>query len=236
MTFYKTKEGYQARQATGVSAARIATDPKFQRTRENNAEFAAGGAAAKSLRDVLRPMILLTYDARMPSRLFSRIMRVIKADTEHDRGERRVLPQNLGLLRNFGFNVAAELNNTLFVKPTLAVDRATGSVQVGVAALLPGTAIAAPEGSTHFQLNLGVATVDFAGLADASLSMASSEEAPLGNVPFAGAQLQASVPAGTTLPIFVLFGITFYQEVNGKYYPLNNGAFNAISIIEIDVA
>lgn len=39
LTFYKTKTGYQVRQATGVSADRIASDPNFQRTRENNAEF-----------------------------------------------------------------------------------------------------------------------------------------------------------------------------------------------------
>ncbi|SEL61201.1 hypothetical protein [Parapedobacter koreensis] len=43
---------------------RIATDPNYQRTRENNAEFGAGVAAAKRLRDTLRPMILLIAPKR----------------------------------------------------------------------------------------------------------------------------------------------------------------------------
>src|SRR5690606_37800899 len=128
LTFYETKNGYQARQAKGVDRRRIATEPNYQRTRENNAEFAAGAAAAKRLRDTLRPMILLTYDPKMPGRLFSRVMRVVKADAVNDRGERRVLPDNLGLLNQFGFNAAASLSNTLFVVPLCTLDRVAGTV------------------------------------------------------------------------------------------------------------
>jgi len=39
LTFYKTKNGHQVREKGGVTAQRIATDPKYQRTRENNADF-----------------------------------------------------------------------------------------------------------------------------------------------------------------------------------------------------
>jgi len=66
LTFYKTKDGYQARQAKGVDPSRIANDPNYQRTRENNAEFTVGANASKRLRDTLRPIILLTYDPKMP--------------------------------------------------------------------------------------------------------------------------------------------------------------------------
>ena len=37
ITFYKSKDGYLAREKGGVSADRIANDPNFQRTRENGA-------------------------------------------------------------------------------------------------------------------------------------------------------------------------------------------------------
>ncbi|MFB2120789.1 hypothetical protein [Parapedobacter sp. 2B3] len=239
LTFYETKDGYQARQAKGVDPRRIATDPNYQRTRENNAEFARGAAAVKRLRNTLRPMILLTYDPKMPRRLFSRLMRVVKADAVNDRGERRVLPENLGMLGQFGFNVTASLANTLFVVPEYTIDRATGSVQIDVSALNPKLAIAAPAGATHFQFNLGAATMDFdtEGTANASaIAMAESEMGILNSNEFAGTTLTATIPAGTTLPLFVLFGISFYQEVNGKPYPLNNGAYNPLDVLQIDAA
>jgi len=239
LTFYKTKDGYQARQATGVDPERIATDPNYQRTRENNAEFAAGAAAAKRLRDTLRPMILLTYDPKMPGRLFSRVMRVVKADTVNDRGERRVLPDNLGLLGQFGFNVAASLSNTLFVPLQCTVDRVAGTVTLDIPAFAPSLAISAPKGATHFQLNLGAAVVDFDTEGEgnpSAIDMAESASSLLKDESFAGATLTAAVPPETELPLFVLFGISFYQEVNTKQYPLNNGAYNPVDIIRIDVA
>ncbi len=47
-TFFKTQDSYMVRTRSGVSAERIATDPDFQRTRENNAEFAGGCQAGTS--------------------------------------------------------------------------------------------------------------------------------------------------------------------------------------------
>lgn len=239
LTFYETKDGYQARQAKGVDPRRIATEPNYQRTRENNAEFTTGAAAAKRLRDTLRPMILLTYDPKMPARLFSRVMRVVKADAVNDRGERRVLPDNLGLLGQFGFNVAASLTNTLFVVPQCTVDRAAGTVTLDIPSLVPGLTIAAPKGATHFQFNFGAAVIDFDTESEgngSAIAMAESATSLLTAETFAGTTLTAALPPETELPVFVLFGISFYQEVNGKPYPLNNGAYNPIDVFRIDVA
>jgi hypothetical protein len=35
ITFYKTQDGHLAREKGGIDASRIASDPAFQRTREN---------------------------------------------------------------------------------------------------------------------------------------------------------------------------------------------------------
>jgi len=235
LTFFKTKAGYQARQVTGVSADRLATDPKFQRTRENNAEFGAGGIAAKKLRQALRPMILLTYDTKMPQRLFSRMMRVVRADAVNARGERKVLAENLNLLNKFGFNIAAELSNTVFVEQNLVIDRATGNVQLDLQNFVPSIAIVSPSGATHFQFSLGAVAVDFDSDVLENMSLTQSEAALLKSIQPQSESLTVSVPTASTLPIFVLFGISFYQEVNAVLYPLNNGAYNAIAIIQIDL-
>jgi len=235
LTFYKTKTGYQARQVTGVSSDRIANDPKFQRTRENNAEFGTGGAAAKRLRQAFRPLILLTYDTKMPSRLFSRMMRILRADAINARGERKVLPENLGPLRQFNFNIAAELSNTLFAKPDVVVDRTAGTVTLTIETLRPSLAVAAPQGATHFQLNFGASAVDFDSEDMPEMATAQSDSFALKELEIAGQTLSVNIANPGELPVFVLFGITFYQEVNTILYPLNNGAYNAISIIQIDL-
>ena len=51
ITFYRTADGYMAREKGGISAERMRTDPAFQRTRENMAEFGRAGKAGKVLRN-----------------------------------------------------------------------------------------------------------------------------------------------------------------------------------------
>jgi len=41
-----------------------------------------------------------------------------------------------------------------------------------------------------------------------------------------------TLSAASTLPVFLVLGIEFYQEVNGEEYPLKNGSFNALSIVK----
>ena len=50
ITFYKSQDGYLAREKGGIDANRIASDPAFQRTRENGSEFGAAGKAGKMLK------------------------------------------------------------------------------------------------------------------------------------------------------------------------------------------
>ena len=69
ITFYKSKDGYLAREKGGIPAERIRTDPAFQRTRENGAEFGRAGKAGKVLRNSIRQLLQNVNDSRMVSRL-----------------------------------------------------------------------------------------------------------------------------------------------------------------------
>ena len=57
---------------------------------------------------------------------------------------------------------------------------------------------------------------------------------PYDNSAVAAANLTASVNPNSTLPVVVVMGIEFYQEVNGEYYSLKNGAFNALNVVNVD--
>src|SRR5690606_7690248 len=176
LTFYKTKNGHQVREKGGVSAQRIATDPKYQRTRENNADFRTAVAAAKHLRDALRPLIRFTYDPGLPNRLGGRMLRVVRADSENVRGAGQVQPANLSILHRFSFNSATSLANTLFARLSTSVDAESGEVQVTVPQIEPKVRLARPVEATHFQFVAGAVALDFTEEGESTLSMASSAQ------------------------------------------------------------
>src|ERR1044071_8134387 len=91
ITFYKSKDGFMAREKGGLDANRIANDPAFQRTRENGAEFGRAGRAGKLLRAALPALIQNISDGRMIARMVKEMMKVIKADTTNPRGYRNVI-------------------------------------------------------------------------------------------------------------------------------------------------
>jgi len=235
LTFYKTKNGHLVREKGGVSSQRIATDPKYQRTRENNADFRTATQAAKHLRDALRPVILLTYDPAMPNRLGGRMLRVVRADSENVRGEGQVQPANLLILQRFNFNAAASLANTLFAKLATSVDVSTGSVEVTVPEITPITQLAKPVGATHFQFIAGAVAMDFSREGESTLAMAQGEQQPVTEANVAETVLSLPLPADANLPIAVVFGVAFHIEDRGLIYPLNNGAYNPMAIINITV-
>ena len=77
ITFYKSQDGYLAREKGGVSADRIANDPNFQRTRENGEEFGRAGKAGKLLRNLIRAMLQNASDSRMVSRFTQKMVEVV---------------------------------------------------------------------------------------------------------------------------------------------------------------
>src|SRR5690554_250220 len=69
LSFYKSKDGYLAREKGGVDGERIKNDPAFVRTRENGSEFGLAATAGKTLRNAFRPMMMRAADNRITSRL-----------------------------------------------------------------------------------------------------------------------------------------------------------------------
>ena len=118
ITFYKSIDGYLAKEKGGIEASRIATDPAFVRTRENGAEFGNAAMAGKLLRDTVRALGMNTSDSRVTSRLTKTMAKIKNLDTNSNRGERNVaagLATAAGklLLKGFNFNIKAPLGAVL---------------------------------------------------------------------------------------------------------------------------
>jgi hypothetical protein len=232
VNFYKTQDGVLARMNTSIDAKRIANDSAFIRTRENGAEFGASAKAGKIIRDAIHPLLILASDNRVSARMMKIMTGVKNFDATSSRGKRNVAtgindPAAKELLKGFNFNERSNLGNVL-AKP-FSVVQTTG--EISISDVIPLNDISFPPGATHVTLQSGWAKIDFVtGAGDLQLSPATS--LPIDETLQTISLIPASAPTGSGIDVHVLC-IAFYQDVNGNQYPLKNGAFNALSIVEI---
>lgn len=232
ITFYKSRDGYLAREKSGLDGNRIANDPAFARTRENGAEFGRAGKAGKLLRSSIRSLLLNTADSRMIARLTREMMRVIQADAVNDRGQRNVLDGETELLQGFEFNANSKLSTVFFAPFTQSLNRTTGVLDIVIPPFVPATMIAAPGGATHYKLVSAGVELNFEQ-EQFTAALSNQTAAVIDGSTTAPLTLTHSVTANSTHPLLLVLGIEFYQEVNGQLYPLKNGAFNALAVVAV---
>jgi hypothetical protein len=233
ISFYKSKDGYLAREKGGVDASRIANDPGFARTRENGAEFANAASAGKLLRDSVRVLGKAASDGRVTARLTQIMAQIKNMDDANARGERSAAEgmakdEAKLLLKGFNFNVNAILGAVLY-KP-YQVDSETG--EISIAALSPQNDISLPSGATHVILKSGFASINFL-TGEAEMTVSASLRIATNAVAQAVSLKPATTPAveGTK---FLLLSIDFVQSVNNADYSLNNNSYNVLAIVEIE--
>ncbi|MNQ66335.1 hypothetical protein D3C85_808250 [compost metagenome] len=232
ITFYKTKDGHLAREKGGIDASRIANDPAFQRTRENGSEFGRAGKAGKTLRTALRTLLINSADNRMVSRLTQAMVKVIQADVVNERGLRNVIDGEAELLVGFEFNIGGKLGTTLFAPFVGTIDRVAGTITADLASFIPANMIAAPSGTTHFKIISAGAEIDF----EAEVFVTTNSETailPWDMTPTVAINHLNAVTPNSTKPLFLALGVEFYQEVNGRMYPLKNGSYNPLALVQV---
>lgn len=232
ITFFKSKDGYVAREKSGPTADQIANDPVFERTRENGKEFGRAGKAGKILRNAIRSLIQNAADSRAVSRLTKEMMKVVKADATNARGLRNVIDGETELLEGFDFNINAKMGTTLYAPYTVTIDRVTGVMTLNLPPFAPANMVAAPAGATHFKIVSAGSEIDFeqdvhtTEVHESAVLPWDTNATTLMNVAHA-------VTANSSHPLFFVLGIQFFQDVNGVKYPLKNGAYNALSIVKV---
>ena len=233
ITFYKSQDGFLAKGKGGIPADRIANDPNFQRTRENGSEFGRAGKAGKVLRTALRAMLQNASDNRMVSRLTQEMVKVIQEDATNARGLRNVIDGEATLLSGFEFNVGGTLTTSLLAAFTASIDRVTGNCTINIPSFIPSSLISATGGTTHFKIISTAAAIDFENVA---FVVDNKETAllPWDKTATTAINLINQVGANSTHPIFLLLGISFFQEVNNVQYPLMNGSFNPLAIVKVE--
>ena len=225
-----SKNGNISQKPQGDKAA-FANAPSRARTRENAAEFGLAAKYSKLLRDSLRVAIASASDSQLAARLTKVMREVLGLDDTNDRGQRVFDAGNSAPLLGFNFNAGAGIGQTMYFP--YEVGGAGADVTMSIPALNPASDIAAPQGATHFEVVFAASDLDMETLTFTNAVVA----APLGILPINSAPLanQAVVasfpaaPAAASLVVGVV-GINFYQQINGKFYALNNNSTNPLAI------
>jgi hypothetical protein len=232
INFYKRGGKYFARGKVGVDANRIAIDPKFQRSRENAAEFGAAFKATKLLRTAFQSLVHATHDKRMMLRLTSKMISVLRADTKSPRGMRKVIEGNVELLEGFEFNEPGNLRTT-FVAPNASdINRITGELKISIPPFNPLELVTAPPAATHFKFFSAGGAIDFENNS-CTVDVHSGPELLLNDVQTEEIVFNNIVPANSTHTFFLLLGVEFIQQVNAAMYPLKDRSFNALAIVKV---
>ena len=232
VNFYKTKDGNLARMKTSVDAKRIANDPAFERTRENEKEFGSSAGSGKLLRDAVRPLAMNASDSRVVARLTKTMSLIKNLDTINSRGNRVVAegiqtPLGLTTLKGFDFNNHALLSSLFFNSYT--VNNVSG--EIVLTDLIPQQDLISPQGATHVEFSCGFVGLDFE-TNEKDLQQSNSVVLPIDQTQTTVTLTPTGIPSVGTTKLFLL-KIAFFQLINGTRYSMKNGAYNALQIVEV---
>ncbi|WP_395066761.1 hypothetical protein [Flavobacterium sp.] len=232
VTFYKTADGLLVRKKGGVSKNRLLHDPAFIRARENGAEFGNCAKSAGKLRKSVSMFVYMAKDSKLSSRLIKVFFVIKKYDSLNVRGERSVgqgLTTSLGksTLKGFDFNRNAKWHT--IVPSPYVLDTVTGTVTI--ADFNPSEHLNFPDGATHFSLQNAFLHID---LTTGAYEILYSDlfNYPISNAVINPTLVPSGIPTASGTKLYLVL-IEFFQEVNGIQYALNNGAFNALTILDV---
>ncbi|HEV7621940.1 MAG TPA: hypothetical protein VGO09_09410, partial [Flavisolibacter sp.] len=224
-------DGYLVKKKSRFDGSRLKTDPRYERVRENMAEFGTAAKASKLVRNSIMSLLQIAKDDKTTSRLVKVLQAVQKTDATSVRGKRHVNKGNIQLLSDFNFNKNAALTSVFHGVLTSAIDRITGAMAVVSSAFVPTNLITSPLGATHYKMVCAGVELDF----DNNIFLADNTETaylPIDNIS-TSFNLQVNAPANSTHKLMLVLGIKFFELVNGVQYPLSDNSANALTVIKV---
>jgi hypothetical protein len=187
------------------------------RSKENNNEFAIAAKQGKVIRDAVR--VLNVADKNLSSRMLQAVRSGIALDPTNERGKR--ILSNLQSVAPIRLSFVVEPTQTTFNLKSLT----DGDVIL--------KDLSSPEGTTHAAIVAIAATLDITPevLLLKEVNVVQSDTATKDEV-ITLSVLDYTAPAGNDM-IIIALAIKFYQEVNGQFYDLQNGAYDVAKILDI---
>lgn len=231
ITFFKNKDGFQARKKGGIDRERILNDPKFIRIREHMAEFGNSVKAASLIKQALLKAVNGSVDSRSLNRLSALLVAITRKDQVHPRGKRNFEHAALASLKGFDFNANASLSTVLKMQVTSDINQETGECKVTIPEYVAEEQILYNADATHYRFRLVAAAINFS-TGEYEMQTTVSAYLPMGTLSETAAQeLTVTLQPESPNPIFLALTVEFVQETEqGTLYPLKNGTLNPCRI------
>lgn len=231
--YYDRTRGYLVRKVTSVDAERIRTDPAFARVRENNVEFGHCAWTVKLLRAAFKPLFANLADTRMTARLTKTATATMRSDVTNRAGQRKPEHGDMQLFQGFDFNKDATLEKVLHANYHAGFDPTEKKSTITITSRDGKKLVNAPKGATHFRFITGMATIDFK-TGKYILDTIHSEEISVQNVTETPIVLTSPQAPSHGEGLFMTLGIELLQRVNGVYWPLQSGEYNAMTLVHAE--
>ena len=232
-TFLKTKSGYKAREKRVTPTDQFDKSPKMARTRENAVTFGDASFAAKLVRKSIVKHFDRPKDGKLYSNLRSLMYKVLKLDGENRQGKFKVDNNNLNVLLGFEVNSAVSFKSVFNTRFSTNANRESCVVDINIPAFIPSKSIKAPKGATHFIITAIASLVDFSKPGKHTDSSYTSENIALNDIITSDRKIELTVPAGSSLPIFIFLGIKFTEDLMGTYSPISGFKKDAMCIVNV---
>ncbi|RAJ10683.1 hypothetical protein LX64_00289 [Chitinophaga skermanii] len=230
VSFYPTKNGFITttpyRKPTNWDAE------QYEKIRSHRKEFGRAAQVAADIRFGFKETMELFPDSTMYRRLSTELLKVIKSDTTHIRGERTVEDGRIDMLMGFEFNKDVHFKRTFNTPYQVAIDRTKGTATVDIPAFSPANRLRAHKHATHYKLMLTVHAINFDTNEMDSVSTTTTTMA-IAKQTNEGITLTAKFQQQEHRHIFVSLGVIFIEMLQGRAYDIRGKHCNAMSIIAV---
>ena len=249
LTFYQSGGEALVKQKTSLNGNKIKTDPKFQRTRENNQEFGGAAMIAKAFRSGFVGISKGITDKEWYQNCQKGYLKAIKLGPG-SRGQRAYEVNNApNIFNGLNFNATNHYDSIMLAPSSFTVNPDRNQVTWNIPDFNIIDYVNAPIGATHLRFVLAIATLS-------GYTYQNSEGIYMPNVPQQNEQsafswsnyLPINAQSGTidintdlnlgaaldpNVALNVATGIVFYQEGNNTMYELSSA--NAMKIAQVVV-
>jgi hypothetical protein len=220
------------RKKTPLNRKRVLTEPAFELSRQNSAEFSRACRANRLLRHALVLGLRNSADRYISGRLTKTMFKVLQSDPVNGRGERRVPQGLISILKGFNFNRDTSLQNVLKAPYSIIIDQATMLVTINFPAFIPRAMTDTASGANAFMLTAMAASVNFeketfpvepvqTDILDLSLQLQEN--------------LQLQMPVSDHEPdhtVVVTMGIAFFHNIRGAIEPVDK-KYNSLAVVSV---
>ena len=215
-----------------VNRRRVLTDPVFEMTRQNNAEFARACKANRLLRHAFALAMPNKADRYVSGRLTKTMFNILQSDSISGRGERRVTKGVLGILEGFNFNRETSLQNVLRAPYSVFIDHEVTQVTISFPSFMAKAMIETTCGANACKLSGIAASLN---LEEETWPVDPVQTDILDILRHPTETLQLHLPVldhQNTHIIIIAVGIEFFHELRGRYQPVDK-KYNALAVVKV---